>query len=215
MTAKTRQMNMWSGDFGRSYTDRNPHTPEAMDELYRKNFGVTRSELNAEFLNDFDRSIRILEVGSNVGTQGQILREMGFNHVFGIELQIYAIQEAKKCSSDITSIQASAFNIPFKAGAFDIVYTSGVLIHISPNDIEKALCEIKRVSARYIWGFEYYANTYTEINYRGKKGLLWKANFAYEYLRRFSGYRLIHERKVTYMNSKNIDQMFLLENSNA
>ena len=47
-------MREWSTDFGREYTDRNPQTPEEMDNLYLTQFGLRRSELNRDFLNDSD-----------------------------------------------------------------------------------------------------------------------------------------------------------------
>jgi hypothetical protein len=91
-----------------------------------------------------------------------------------------------------------------------MVYTSGVLIHISPDDIEKALAEIYRCASTYIWGFEYFAETYTGVNYRGCDDLLWKANFASLYLDRFPALELVKERRVPYLADENIDQMFLL-----
>jgi len=79
----------------------------------------------------------------------------------------------------------SADDIPFKDGYFDMVFTSGVLIHISPGNINRVLDEIYRCSREYIWGFEYYADDYTEVNYRGHESLLWKTNFPKLYLDRF------------------------------
>ena len=32
----TDQMKQWSSEFGIEYTERNPHTSELMDELYKK-----------------------------------------------------------------------------------------------------------------------------------------------------------------------------------
>ena len=59
----TDQMKQWSSVFGKEYTERNPHTVEVMDELYKQQFGLTRTDLNLTFLGNFNRSIRILEVG--------------------------------------------------------------------------------------------------------------------------------------------------------
>jgi len=35
---------------------------------------------------------------------------------------------------------------------------------------------------KYIWGFEYYADEYTEIPYHRKRNMLWKTNFPKLYL---------------------------------
>jgi pseudaminic acid biosynthesis-associated methylase len=211
MSEITKQMNTWSGDFGRTYTDRNPQTSDEMDELYHRQYGVTRSDLNEAFVGKMDRSSRILEVGSNVGCQLQALQSMDFENLYGIELQWYAVERAKQMTQKINLMQGSAFALPFKSGFFDVVFTSGVLIHISPQDIGRALSEIHRCSQRYIWGFEYFAEKWTEIPYRGQSGLLWKTNYARLYLDAFPDLRLVQERNVPYLNEKNVDQMFLLE----
>jgi len=67
MSKITKQMEKWAGEFGKEYTDRNALTLEEMERLYQKNYGVTRTEMNLEFIRDLGRSIRILEVGSNIG----------------------------------------------------------------------------------------------------------------------------------------------------
>jgi len=108
-------------------------------------------------------------------------------------------------------IQGSVLDIPFKDNYFDLVFTSGLLIHISPSDIKKAIRQIYRCTKKYIWGFEYYADNYTEIVYRGKKNMLWKANFPRLYLNFFKDLKLLKGKKLKYLNNKNVDMMFLLK----
>jgi len=146
----TEQTTTWIGDFGRQYTDRNPQNRDEMDALYKRNFGVSRLRLNEEFLGGLDRTLRILEVGANMGTQLQFMQKMGFHNLYGVEIQTYAIQKAKQLTGKVNLIQGNAFDIPFKNNFFDLVYTSSVLIHISPDNILKALDEIYRVSSLYI-----------------------------------------------------------------
>ena len=62
-------MDKWAGQFGKEYTDRNALSLEEIEALYKGNYGVTRTELNERFLKGIDHSIRILEVGSNIGNQ--------------------------------------------------------------------------------------------------------------------------------------------------
>ncbi len=207
----TKQMQAWSGDFGQTYTERNAMSLAEMEAMYRKNFGKARTGLNKEFLDALDHSISVLEVGSNVGNQLLCLQGMGFHNLYGIELQQGAVEEAKSRTTGINIIQGSAFDVPFKDGFFDLVFTSGVLIHINPQDIERAIKEVYRCSSRYIWGFEYYADTYTEIPYRGHSDLLWKTDFAKLFLDTFSGLELVKEKRVTYADSTNQDSMYLLE----
>jgi len=64
-------------------------------------------------------------------------------------------------------VLATAFEIPFPDGFFDVIFTSGVLIHIAPSDLPKALHEIHRCAGGFIWGLEYYSPQPMEVTYRG------------------------------------------------
>lgn len=195
MDKLTKQMEKWEGDFGKEYTNRNALSLDEMENLYKGRFGYTRKEMNSEFIGNLDRDMKILEVGSNIGNQLLCLQIMGFNNLYGIELQSYAIELSKSRTKRINIIEGSAFDIPFKDSYFDLVFTSGVLIHINPDDLNNAMREIYRCTRKYIWGFEYYADQYTEILYRGHKGLLWKTNFAKLYCEQFSDLKLVQEKR--------------------
>lgn len=211
MEQKTEQISVWSGEFGKNYTDRNPATLEAMNQLYLQNFGVSRAEMNNQFLAFLPKDAKILEVGSNIGMQLLGLQTMGFTRLYGIELQEYAVELSKMKTKKINIIQGSAFDVPFKDGFFDLVFTSGVLIHIAPEHINSALCEIHRVSKKYIWGFEYYSDNYQQIDYRGNENLMWKTNFADLYFSNFADLKIVKRQKFQYLQDDNIDEMFMLE----
>lgn len=209
----TDQMKKWDGEFGKEYTDRNARTLEQVAASYAVRYGedVTPTKLKGEFIEHFSRSMRILEVGSNVGNQLLWLQAMGFKNLYGIELQSYAVELSKSRTKNIDIITGSAFDIPFKDGFFDLIFTDGVLIHISPSDIVQALKEIYRCTNKYIWGFEYYADEYTEIPYKQHRNLMWKANFAKLYIDKLPGLELLKEKRLKYINSDNEDSMFLLK----
>lgn len=207
----TIQMKEWMEDFGKKYTNRNALTLDELERMHENNYGLGRTELNNIFIGKFDHSIKILEVGSSIGNQLLLLQKMGFKNLYGIEINDYAVELSKQRTNNINIIQGSAFDIPFKNEYFDLVFTSGVLIHIAPHDINLVLNEIYRCTKEYIWGFEYYEEKYTEIIYRGKKDLLWKANFAQLYLDLFKDVKLIKEKKLKYLNDDNLDVMFLLD----
>jgi pseudaminic acid biosynthesis-associated methylase len=211
MNEVTEQISKWRGSFGQEYTDRNPQTLQEMEDLYRKNYGFTRSELNRRFLDEMDRAMRILEVGSNIGNQLLCLQKIGFTSLYGIELQSYAVELAKSRSKGINLIQGEASDIPFKDGFFDMVFTSGVLIHISPSNLPCVLNEIHRCTRDYIFGFEYFSDVTREIPYRGNSDLLWKADFAGIYLDLFNDLRLLKEERIKYLQNENVDTMFLLK----
>lgn len=212
MSKFTRQMGEWAGDFGKEYSDRNAVSLQEMELLYKERYAITRTEMNRKFLRGFDRGMKVLEVGSNIGNQLLCLQNDGFRNLYGIELQSYAVELSKSRTKGINIIQGSAFDIPFKDGFFDLVFTSGLLIHIAPGDISTVLDEIYRCTGQYIWCFEYYSDVYTKIEYRGHTDLLWKANFSQLFLKHFNNVILVKEEHLRWLdNDNNIDFMFLLQ----
>jgi pseudaminic acid biosynthesis-associated methylase len=211
MVNLTPQMKCWMGKFGAEYTDRNALSLDELDNLYLNYYGISRITLNNEFLRDTIRnSSRVLEAGSNIGNQLLMLQRMGFNNLYGIELQGYAIKLASRRSNNINLVQGSVFDMPFKDSFFNLVFTSGLLIHINPINIKDALKEIYRCTNNYIWGFEYWSKDYTEVTYRENQDLLWKTDFAKLYLEAFDDLVLVKYKKIKYVDNDNIDSMFLL-----
>jgi len=210
-TGETRQTTRWTGDFGREYTKRNTLTGKELDVLYQMNFGITRTRLNESFLEGVPRDARILEVGCNCGNQLLLLQEIGFTNLWGAEVQPYALESARARTRGVQLGQASALDLPYEDGDFDLVFTSGVLIHISPVDLPAALDEIHRCAKTWIWGLEYYAPDVTQVNYRGHDDLLWKMDYAKRYQDRFDDLELAREQRLPYLNSSNVDTMYLLK----
>jgi len=208
---KTKQEEFWSGDFGKEYSDRNSWTIEEYDQFYLSEWGKTRTQMNLDFIGNLPKDVRILEVGCNIGMQLRLLQKMGYQNLFGIELQHYAVEKAKESSMSINIIQGSGFDIPYKDSYFDIVVTNGVLIHISPDDHKTIMNEMVRCSRKYIWGFEYYANETIGLEYRGNMGFLWKADFAGIFTSMFPQLKEIKRKYFKYLQSENVDVMYLLE----
>lgn len=218
-----KELEQWRGDFGKEYTLRNMKVRplsfnanevkiEAFEQDYLRIYGTTKLDLNRAFLGDIDRSIRILEVGTNVGLQLILLKQLGFSKLYGVEPQIQAVQILEKYDKDIKPVVATAFHLPFKDAYFDLVFTSGVLIHINPADIPLAMREIYRCSRKWIWGFEYYSPEILEVEYRSRKGLLWKADFANLYLQNCANLKLIKKQRLRHIQEPQLeDEMFLLE----
>jgi pseudaminic acid biosynthesis-associated methylase len=207
---ETNQMEFWLGKFGKEYTDRNRTTLEEFDRYYVDQYGITRSEINQQMLGDYSIG-NVLEVGCNVGEQLRSLQSLGYSNLYGIELQQYAVEKSKEICREINIIQGSAFDLPFKDNYFDLVFTNGVLIHISPEDLNVVIDEMVRVSKRYIWGFEYYAPSHIELEYRGNSAKMWKGDFAKLFLQRHPNLQLVKVNNYKYLQSDNIDQMYLLE----
>jgi pseudaminic acid biosynthesis-associated methylase len=157
----TSQLDLWRSEFGRAYTDRNDHEkPERVDAWRRLLDGITPE--------------RVCEVGCNVGWNLEYLRRLGVTEMFGIEPQAHAVERARWRGPAFNVIQGTAFDLPFRDGWFDLAFTSGVLIHISPKTIGAALDELYRVSRRWIVAIEYDDPIEQEIKYRGHEAALWK-----------------------------------------
>lgn len=158
---QTSQLDLWRSEFGRAYTDRNDHEkPERVASWRRLLDGIVPS--------------RVLEVGCNVGWNLEYLRQLGVQETFGIEPQLNAVERARLRGPTFNVLQGTAFELPFRDGYFDLAFTSGVLIHISPETVGLALDELFRVSKKYIVAIEYDHPQEQEIKYRGHEAALWK-----------------------------------------
>ena len=214
---KNSQEKFWSESFGQEYSKRNSYEYDEWNAWYKSMYGVTREELNIEFLNELDKDFKILEVGCNVGQQLFGLSKLGFKNLYGIELQASAVNIAHQRFPELNIIQSSGFDLPFKDEYFDLVYTSGVLIHIAPENLSKIMDEMIRVSNNLIWGFEYYDKDLVEIPYRGNRNVLWKMDYAKKFKDDFKVIEL-KSKKVDYMHKDfqgKTDNMYLLKKQNV
>lgn len=157
----TAQLDLWRSEFGRDYTDRNDREkPERVDAWRRLLEGAAPA--------------RVLEVGCNVGWNLEYLRRLGVPELYGIEPQLYAVERARWRGPSFGVLQGTAFDLPFRDGWFDLAFTSGVLIHISPETVHAAIDELHRVSRRWIVAIEYDHPVEQEVRYRGHTSALWK-----------------------------------------
>lgn len=208
----TSQEQAWAGQIGADYTDRSTYSIEGLDKLYFRLLGVTRTDLNQLFLGHLPRSLQILEAGCNVGMQLRHLQAMGFQDLCGIELQQYALD--RLCVEGIEVRQGSVIDLPYPDESFDLVFTSGVLIHIHPDNLPQAMSEIERCTRRYIWGFEYFSATTREITWRKWENMLWSADYAGLFLDLFPDLALVDWWTAPYVDPDAaglIASMYLLE----
>ena len=164
------QLEVWKGEFGQAYTDRN-----AIDWHVRvPAFQEMLRGLSLE---------RALEVGCNRGHNLLAVSHVTGpdTEVIGIEPNPYALKIARSSDPAITAIRGSVYDLPFKDGYFDLAFTAGVLIHIPLANLPAAMKEIGRVTRKYILCIEYFAEEETEIRYREQANLLWKRDFLKHY----------------------------------
>jgi spore coat polysaccharide biosynthesis protein SpsF len=131
----------------------------------------------------------ILEVGASVGINLRALLGLTDADLFAVEPNAGAREQlvADKVVPSERLFDAVATELPLDDGVVDLVFTSGVLIHVPPADLEAAYGEIHRVAARYILCMEYFSPILVEIPYRGHDGLLFKRDFGGMWLDLFPG----------------------------
>jgi len=181
----TRQLKEWSGHFGDDYIKRN---------LYEE----WKIELGKEAFRRIikDREVEsILEVGSNTG-----LNLIYLTALLEDKVDLYAVEPNRKAYSILTTDKqirlkkawnVSAFELPVEDSSIDLVFTSGVLIHISPDDLSFATDEIVRIAKKYVLCIEYFSHKPEVITYQGQNDLLFKRDFGSFYLDRYPNLKCI------------------------
>ena len=174
-----RLESLWQGQFGDSYTTRN----------------ASAAEGRLPFWKELTSSIQVgsvLEVGCNLGANLRWLAELLPPHqVYGVDINHSALAEVRRVLPTVNAVWAKARELPFRDRFFDLVYTTGVLIHQAPDAVEDVMREIVRCSNRYVLAGEYYAETLTEVPYRGEEGSLYKMDFGATYLEKFPELTLV------------------------
>lgn len=179
VTEGTSQLRLWSGVFGYEYSKRsgNALTGEGLRRL-RRNWGQMLSHAVSP------QPHSALEVGANIGRNLMALS--------GLIPQLHAVEPNLKCCEEmrvnpqltgVNLYQGDAFSLPYEDGVIDLVFTSGVLIHIAPEDLLKATNEIVRVARHYVLCIEYFSHDPTSVAYRHLgEGYLFKRDFGGWYL---------------------------------
>lgn len=103
-----------------------------------------RRRLFARIIESFQlpRTARILDVGSGTGANLEMLAEMGFSNVNGLDFNPLALRLC--CEKGLPFVKlGSATTMPFEDCAFDLVIATDVMEHL--EDQRKAANEISRV----------------------------------------------------------------------
>lgn len=96
----------------------------------------------------------LLEIGCHAcANLAAAAEEQKWDRMVGTELSptviAYAADTVQKVLP-VEIVKTAADNLPFRDGEFDVILTSVTLVCIGPQEIERSLAEIARVSARWI-----------------------------------------------------------------
>jgi len=152
----------WSGEEGKAYTERN-----RVDWSLRLPFW--------QHILDATNAGSFLEVGCNAGWNLHALKKLRPEATMSaVDYNEDALREANASGFDVEVMPGYKVAEFFGADACELAFTSGVLIHVPPDDLKATMCAIRDVSSQYVLAVEYDSDIAREIEYRGRTGLLWK-----------------------------------------
>ena len=169
------QEKFWSGKFGSSYTLRNQN-PDKKNTILKD---IIKNKL---------KITSVIEIGSNTGLNLDVIKSYYKKiKTVGIEINkdAYAILKTKHFA-----INASALDLKVKNN-YDLVISSGFLIHQNPKTLNKIYKTIYRLSNKYIYLREYFNPEPVMIKYRNNKNVLFKRDFAVELWKLFPNLKLV------------------------
>jgi pseudaminic acid biosynthesis-associated methylase len=183
----TNQVELWRSDFGADYAERNNNqiSEENQRRLYRDwgrmlDHAVTPAPQS------------VLEVGCNIGRNLLALRHfIPELHAVEPNPKACALARARPELKDAKFTESDGFTLPYADSSIDLVFTSGVLIHVAPDDLGGMVDEIVRVARRYVICIEYFSHQPESVKYHDMDGFLFKRDFGAFYLERHPGLRVL------------------------
>ena len=181
-----KQEALWRGDFGDAYIDRNVVSNQKLSALTRHWARILRTM-------DGSPPKSIAEVGANIGLNFRAMRRLTEADFLAIEPNAKARERlvADEIVPAERAIDGMCQSVPLPDGAADLAFTSGVLIHIHPDDLLPACKEIHRIAKRYVVCVEYFADKPETVVYRGETEALFKRDFGAFYLDNFPDLRVV------------------------
>ena len=177
----TDQEKFWAGDFGDSYVERNKS-----DKLLASNLNFFSKALNSAGSLE-----KCIEFGANIGMNIKALKKLF------PDLEFSAVEINKKASEILSNVIPKEniyetsivdFNSDEK---WDLVLIKGVLIHINPEMLGKIYEKLEKASKKYLLIAEYYSRKPEKLSYRGFEDLLYKRDFAGEFMDKFPRFKLL------------------------
>ena len=177
-----KPIDLWKGKFGDDYSDRNPITAEDIEN--RKTAWVQIIALiHNSKKTPYIFSSSFFEMGAGTGRNIISLHKLYIqNNMPGPKLfaeepndrtRAVLIGNAKEIGANLRIVNEKE---KMPSGIADITFTSGVLIHIPPNELIDQMKELYRLSKKYIVIMEYFSPELREIQYHGEKAL-WLNDF--------------------------------------
>ena len=181
MREVSEQEVFWQQVFGADYIARN------------KSEGLLASNivLFSKILEKKRQPVAVLELGANIGMNVRALKLLFPEQVHAaIEINPQACEELAKVVDEGNLFSGSIFDVEIDR-TFDLVFTKGVLIHISPDLLPSVYEKMAKWSNKYVLMIEYFNPTPVTVNYRGHENRLFKRDFAGEFLDSYPDFSLV------------------------
>lgn len=157
--------DFWRGEFGQEYTTRNRVQWRDRVPFFERMLLRTQAR-------------SWLDVGCNAGWNLRALRAVDPGlHLTGVDINVQALAEAREAGFDVRVALADEITDVLGLRCAEVVVTSGVLIHVAPEDLLRTMTTIRDASTEFVLCVEYPADEETEVEYRGHAGKLWKRPF--------------------------------------
>ncbi len=170
-----KQEKFWRDEYSSEYIKRNQN--------FQLDSGV---KAWSEMLKHADSINSVLELGCNIGRNQNILRHYlpsASKSIVEISPEAYSIVSsrydlhiAKNCS---------ILEADFSGQTFDLVFTTGVLIHIAPENLLDHMEKMYNLSSRYVLMCEIFSRVPRTVNYKGSDDLLFTRDFGRYFLENF------------------------------
>ena len=176
------QEEFWKNNFGNEYFSRKNNNHSSVDK---------RTSEFEIYLKSTENITSVLEFGANIGLNLMVLKslipDLSLN---AVEINLSAVQELQKIVPK-ENIYTGSFTDFTSKNKFDLVISRGVLIHLNPDDLEKAYSQLYDYSNKYILISEYFNPTPVSVEYRGFQNKLFKRDFCREILNLYKDLVLI------------------------
>ena len=182
-----KQVEFWQSEFGEAYAQRgNNRITEQGQAALLRDWGKILTHATSP------RPQSVLEVGCNIGRNLLALKHF-VPEIHGIEPNRFSCKtaQANEALGSAVIQEGQGSSLPYTDNSIDLVFTSGVLIHIAPDDLGKVVDEIVRTARHYIVCIEYFSHEPEEVEYHGHSGYLFKRDFGRYYLERHPGLRVL------------------------
>lgn len=162
----TDQEQFWAAEFGTEYTKRNRPAWEDRSPFWESIMQRTGAQ-------------SALEVGCNVGTNLMAIANVvpGVS-LKGIDVCDSALDVARAVGHDVETMSGALAGRKWP-GAFDLVFTAGMLIHVAPENLDEVAQSIIDASNSWVLAVEYASESGEEeaLTYRGHADKMWKRDF--------------------------------------